>query len=234
MGAKWMGIAVMLWSVCMGAMSSVCAQQETPWEVAFDVQSDSSGVVIGPELQAPIAAMETGDYLAAVLELREIVRRDSTHISALRLMASAYHHLDDYVQAIDACRRLVALDSADAHAEVALGFYHQKLGDFEGAELQYRQAVMKDAGAILAYQGLGWIYLQRGQFEKALDMVTETTERVPNYAPNYVLMGRVLTVQGVFEDAAVAYNRAFALQADLRDRYGILLQELGLRHRLNR
>jgi len=48
------------------------------------------------------------------------------------------------------------------------------------------------------------------------------------------LMGRALTAQGFFEDAAIAYNRAFALQSKLRDRYGILLQELGLRHQLGR
>jgi len=65
-------------------------------------------------------------------------------------------------------------------------------------------------------------------------MASETTERMPHYALNYILMARALTAQGFFEDAAIAYNRAFALQNDLREQYGILLQELGLRHRLKR
>ncbi|MCZ6636160.1 MAG: tetratricopeptide repeat protein [bacterium] len=195
---------------------------------------NSLAVVIGPELKGSIAAMEAGDYFAAAAELRDLVYRDSTHVQALRLLASAFGHMGDYVQAIDVCRRLTQLNSVDAGVEVALGFFHQKLGDFEGAEQHYRQGLMRDKKVIQAYQGLGWIYLQQGRLEQALDMVTETTERAPNYAPNYLLMGRILTAQGFFEDAVVAYQRTFSLEGTLRKQYGILLQELQLRHHLRR
>ncbi|MDA0712034.1 MAG: hypothetical protein O3B73_17695, partial [bacterium] len=96
------------------------------------------------------------------------------------------------------------------------------------------EALTLKTGLIGAYQGLGWVHLARGEFEQALDMVTETTERAPTYAPNYILMGRVLTSQGFFEDAVIAYNKAFALQSSLRETYGILLQELRLRHGIKR
>ena len=40
--------------------------------------------------------------------------------------------------------------------------------------------------------------------------------------------------QGFFTDAAVAYRRAFSLDPGLREQYGVLLQELSLRHSVGR
>ena len=142
--------------------------------------------------------------------------------------------MEDFDRAIDVCQQLAVRDSTDVSALVALGYLYQRIGDTILAEQYYQQGLALDPDVIAAYQGLGWIYLKTGQLERALDMASETTERRPHYALNYILMGRVLTAQGFFEDAAIAYNRAFALQHDLREQYGILLQELGLRRRLRR
>ena len=193
---------------------------------------DSTQVVLAPELHGAVAALETGDIVSAIVELQDIVRRDATHEQALRLLASGYLKLKDYTQAIAICRQVVGLDSTDTGMRVSLGYLYQQLGDLALAEQYYQEALIVDRSVIQAYQGLGWVYLQRGALEKALDMVSETTERAPNYAPNYILMGRILTSQGFFEDAVIAYNRAFALQSNLRDKYGILLQELRLRHNI--
>ncbi|MDP6037245.1 MAG: tetratricopeptide repeat protein [Candidatus Latescibacteria bacterium] len=196
--------------------------------------ADSTAVILAPELQGALVSLESGDPVAAAVELRDILRRNPQQEQACRLLASAYLRLEDIAQAIDACRQLAAIDSSNAGVLVTLGYLYQRLGDIASAEQYYKQALIHDPNAVTAYQGLGWGYLKTGRLELALDMVSETTERAPHYAPNYVLMGRALTAQGFFEDAAIAYNRAFALQNDLRERYGILLQELGLRHRLGR
>lgn len=197
---------------------------------------DSAGVEVPlpPELLGPVEAMEAGDYVAAVAELQGIVLQDSTHVQALRLLASALIRLDAHIQAAQVCRRIAAEDSSDAGVVATLGFLHQKQGAFDAAEQYYRQALQMDAGLVQAYQGLGWIYLQRRQLQQAMEMVTRTAERAPDYAANYILMGRVLTAQGFFENAKQAYERAFALNPGLREQYGILLQELVLRHRLIR
>lgn len=203
-------------------------------EEAGGLQSNLISVEVSPELYGPVEAMQAGDYAAAAEELHEIVGRDSSHVQALRLLASACIHLDAYVQAIRTCRRISVLDSTDVGVVVALGFLYQVKGDLDLAEMYYRQALERDPNMIQAYQGLGWAYMQRRQLAQALDMVTRTSERAPDYAPNYLLMGRVLTAQGFFRDAAVAYGRAFALRPELREQYGILLQELALRYRLVR
>ena len=199
-----------------------------------EVMPDSMAVVLAPELSGSLTALESGDVMGAIVELQDIVRRDATHEQALRLLASAYLKLKDYTQAIATCRQIVAIDSTDSGIRVALGYLYQQLGDMALAEQYYQGALLQDPSLIQAYQGMGWVFLQRGELEKALDMISETTERAPNYAPNYILMGRVLTAQGFFEDAVIAYNRAFSLQSSLRDTYGILLQELRLRHGIKR
>lgn len=205
-------------------------------QFGFDTESltDTSAVILSPELQGAVSSLETGDVVAAIVELQDIVRRNPGHMQAMRLLASSYLKLKDYTQTIATCRQIMVLDSLDVDVQVAIGFAYQQLGDMGQADQYYRAALAVDPGVVAAYQGLGWVYLQRGELEKALDMVSETTERAPNYASNYILMGRVLTAQGFFEDAVIAYNRAFALDNTLREKYGILLQELRLRHGIKR
>ena len=196
--------------------------------------SDSMVVILDPTLKSVVDSLEAGNPGAATVVLRDILEKNSTHTQALRLLISSYLRMEDFDRAIDACQLLAVQDSTDASALVALGYLYEKIGDIILSEQYYQQGLALDPDIIAAYQGLGWIYLKKGQLERALDMASETAERRPHYALNYILMGRALTAQGFFEDAAIAYNRAFALQNDLREQYGILLQELGLRHQLKR
>ncbi|MCY3682902.1 MAG: tetratricopeptide repeat protein [Gemmatimonadetes bacterium] len=201
---------------------------------AQEMFESSDSMVLDPALKSAVDSLEAGKPGAAAVALRDILEKKSTHTQALRLLISSYLRMEDFDRAIDACQLLAVQDSTDASALVALGYLYEKIGDIILSEQYYQQGLALDPDIIAAYQGLGWIYLKTGQLERALDMASETTERMPHYALNYILMGRALTAQGFFEDAAIAYNRAFALQNELREQYGILLQELGLRHRLKR
>ncbi len=201
---------------------------------AQEVFESSDSMVLDPALKSAVDSLKAGNSGGAAVALRDILEKKPVHTQALRLLISAYLRMEDFDRAIDSCQQLAVRDSTDASALVALGYLYQRIGDTILAEQYYQQGLALDPDVIAAYQGLGWIYLKTGRLERALDMASETTERRPHYALNYILMGRALTAQGFFEDAAIAYNRAFALQHDLREQYGILLQELGLRHRLRR
>ncbi len=201
---------------------------------AQEVFESNDSIVLDPALKSIVDSLETGRSGGAAVALRDILEKNPAHTQALRLLISAYLRMEDFDRAIDACQQLAVHDSTDASALVTLGYLYQRIGDIILSEQYYLQGLALDSDVIAAYQGLGWIYLKTGRLEQALDMASETTERMPHYALNYILMGRALTAQGFFEDAAIAYNRAFALQNDLREQYGILLQELGLRHRLRR
>jgi tetratricopeptide (TPR) repeat protein len=201
---------------------------------AQEVFESNDSIVLDPALKSVVDSLETGRSGGAVVALRDILEKNPAHTQALRLLISAYLRMEDFDRAIDVCQQLAVQDSTDASALVTLGYLYQRIGDIILSEQYYLQGLALDPDVIAAYQGLGWIYLKTGRLEQALDMASETTERRPHYALNYILMGRALTAQGFFEDAAIAYNRAFALQNDLREQYGILLQELGLRHQLRR
>ena len=198
------------------------------------VSDDSIAIILDPALKSAVDSLEVGNPGAAAVALRDILEQNPVHTQALRLLISSYLRMEDFDRAIDACQQLTVQDSTDASALVTLGYLYQKIGDIILSEQYYQQGLVLNPDIIAAYQGLGWIYLKTGRLEQALDMASETTERMPHYALNYILMGRALTAQGFFQDAAIAYNRAFALQNDLRKQYGILLQELGLRHQLKR
>ena len=201
---------------------------------AQEVFESSDSMILDPALKSAVDSLEVGNTGGAAVALRDILEKNSAHTQALRLLISAYLRMEDFDRAIDACQLLAVQDSTDASALVTLGYLYQQIGDIILSEQYYQQGLALDPDVIAAYQGLGWIYLKTGRLEQALDMASETTERMPHHALNYILMGRALTAQGFFQDAAIAYNRAFALQNDLREQYGILLQELGLRHRLRR
>ena len=220
--------------VFLGAEISNAQEMFESSESMVVVSDDSMAVILDPALQSVVDSLETGNTGAAAIALRDILETNPAHTQALRLIISAYLRMEDFDRAIDTCQQLTLQDSTDASALVALGYLYQRIGNIILAEQYYQQGLALDPDAIAAYQGLGWIYLKTGRLERALDMASETAERRPHYALNYILMGRALTAQGFFEDAAIAYNRAFALQNDLREQYGILLQELGLRHQLRR
>ena len=223
-------IVVMLLSAEISSAQEVFESSES----MVVVLDDSMAVILDPTLKSVVDSLEAGNPGAAAIALRDILKKNSAHTQALRLLISAYLRMENFDRAIDTCHQLAAHDSTDASALVALGYLYQRIGDMILSEQYYQQGLALNPDIIAAYQGLGWIYLKRGQLEQALDMASETAERRPHYALNYILMGRALTAQGFFEDAAIAYNRAFALQNDLREQYGILLQELGLRHQLRR
>ena len=178
--------------------------------------------------------MERGDYASAAAELNGILIADSTRVQALRLLASAYLHLEASLPAIQACYRILEVDSTDTGVMLTLGYLNQRQGDLVLAETYYQRAITLDPGLVQAYQGLGWIYIERRQLGDAQKVVARCAEIAPRYGPNYVLMGRVLTAQGFFESAREAYERAFRLDPVLRERYGVLSTELALRHRLVR
>ena len=194
------------------------------------IPADSMVAILDPKLKSAVVSLEAGDPSAAVDELRDILQQTPAHPQALRLLASAYLRMENFAEAIEACQQLATQDSTDAGVLIALGYLYQRTDSMAWAEQHYHQGLERDPTIIAAYQNLGWLYLKTGRPEQTLDMVGETIDRAPAYAANYILLGRALSVQGLFEDAAIAYNRAFALQSGLREQYGILLQELGLRH----
>jgi tetratricopeptide (TPR) repeat protein len=198
------------------------------------VAADSAIVRMAPELHVAAAAMEAGDYPSAAAELEALTRADTANAGALRMLASAYLRLEAYASAVPVCERIAVLDSTDAGVRVALGYLQGKLGNAERALDAYREAVEVDAETVQAYHGMAWIHLQRRELQDAMNVIAKSTELAPEYAPNYVLLGRVLTSQGFFENARQAFETAFRLDPRLREQYGILLQELVLRHRLER
>ena len=221
-----------------GLMGGVPAEEPDSIAMITDddlsVHSDSLTVLWTADLLVAAAAMEAGDFPLAATELHALTLADTTNVHALRMLASAYLRQEAYDLAVPVCQRIAAMDSLDAGVRVALGFLHEKVGDVDLSVMAYTEALEIDARMIQAYQGLGWILLQRRQLQEAMDMIAKSTELAPGYAPNYVLMGRVLTAQGFYENAKRAFETAFRLDPRLREQYGILLQELVLRHGLGR
>ena len=236
---RWIVVLVLFFFVTVAHAQDVLGRDGTmdstamtPSDPTPSVLPDSVAAILDPGLKAAAASLSAGYPMAAAAELRDILLQNPTHTQALRLLISAHLRAENFDQAIAACQQLTVLDSTDAGVLIALGYLHQRLGAAALAEQFYHQGLGLDPSIITAYQNLGWLYLKTERAEQTLDMVDETTDRAPDYAPNYILLGRALSVQGLFEDAAIAYNRAFALQSGLREHYGILLQELGLRHPL--
>ena len=228
----WIGLFVIL-EVC----NVFGQEQPEPISDILDslfLEGDSLVVTLDPALAGAILSMEIGDNEAAAAELEDIIFQSPGHLQALRLQASCYIRLQNVESAIATCLQITAHDSLDTTAQTTLGYLYQRAGDADNAELYYSLAIEKSPDAYQAIFGLGWIQLDRQNLDAAHDAATRITEIAPDYAPNYILLGRVLTVKGFYKEAARAFRRGFGLDASLRNRYGILLQELTIRHRLSR
>ena len=233
-------IWVLTLCVCVsGALHAQEAEPSAESEISefletFLEEADTAATVVDPILSGAIASMEAGDNESAATELEDIILGAPGHLQALRLQVSCYLRLQDVERAITSCLQIAALDSLDTTAHTTLGYLHYASGNADNAELYFQLVLDDNPDAHLALSGLGWIYVDRRNMDAAHDVATRITEIAPEYAPNYVLLGRVLTVKGFYKEAARAYRRAFRLDASLRTQYGILLQELGQRHRLDR
>jgi tetratricopeptide (TPR) repeat protein len=224
-------------SVFLCLVTTVSAQEPFDDTTVFAddfLLSDSLVVVVDPILLGAITSLEAGETATAAAELEDIIVQSPGHTQALRLLATCYLRLDDYENAIASCVELAGLDTLDTSAQIGLGYLYQKMGDPDNAELYYSLALERNPNAYHALFGIGWLHLERRNLEGAHDAATRITEIAPEYAANYILLGRVLTVKGFYKEAARAYRRSFDLEPKLRDRYGILLQELSIRHRLGR
>lgn len=217
-----------------------------PFSDSAQVARKRSVMPFPPELEPAAAAMHQGHNAMAAEELRDFITRATPSpgsdptvtlqpdaLSAMRLLAAVYIRMDALNPAIDLCRRISSADSLDAAPEVALGYLHFRRGQLDTAAVHYRMALQRNPADGEAYVGLGWIHLKRRELEAAMSMATAANERSPNDPVNAILVGRILTAQGFYKDAADSYQRAFRLAPSLRERYGILWQELMMRHKLS-
>jgi tetratricopeptide (TPR) repeat protein len=200
-------------------------------------QPDSTALVslLPPELEAAAHSMRLGEYVTAAEELRDHIARtehDSTALIPLRLLAGVYMRMEALEAALDVCSRITQVDTMGVAPELALGLLYYRLGDLESAALHYGNAILRDPADSQAYLGMGWVHLKRRELEEAMSMATAVSERAPDDDLNAILIGRILTAQGFYRNAADSYRRAFRLNVGLRERYGVLLQELVLRHKL--
>ena len=198
------------------------------------LEPDTLGVALDPGLEGVRLAMENGEYASAAAELSDFLLRRTGHVQALRLLASCYLHLDDLEQSIQASLQVAAEDTLDAGILSSLGYLYHRSGDLDNASLYYRLAEEKDPLQPYSRFGRAWIYVSRRDFETAHELATRITELAPDFSENYLLLGRVLTAKGLYREAARSYRHAFRLDPELRTSYGVLLQELTLRHGVTR
>ena len=171
---------------------------------SFLEETDTTALVVDPILSGAIASMEAGDNESAATELEDIILGAPDHLQALRLQVSCYLRLQDVERAITTCLQIAALDSLDTTAHTTLGYLYYASGNSDNAELYFQLVLDADPENHLALSGLGWIYVDRRNMDSAHDVATRITEIAPDYAPNYVLLGRVLTVKGFYKEAARA------------------------------
>lgn len=221
---------LILWLVACG---SGTAQTDLD-SLLRPLEAETMGVVLDPGLAGVQLSMENGDYTSAASELSDFLLQRMGHVQALRLLASCYLNLDDLEQSIQASLQIAAIDTLDAGILSSLGYLYHRSGDLDSATLYYSLAEQKDPLNPYSRFGKAWIYVARRDFETAHGLATRITELAPDFAENYLLLGRVLTAKGLYREAARSYRHAFRLDSSLRTSYGVLLQELTLRHGVTR
>ena len=231
---KRIAIVSIAWITLYGSAIAQVDLDTLPQPMDSGSEMDTLGVVLDPGLAGVQLSMENGDYASAVSELNDFLLQRTGHLQALRLMASCYLHLDDLEQSIQASLQVAAIDTLDAGILSSLGYLYHRSGDLDSASLYYSLSEQRDPSNATSRFGKAWIYVARRDFETAHELATRITELAPDFAENYLLLGRVLTAKGLYREAARSYRHAFRLKPGLRTSYGVLLQELTLRHGVSR
>lgn len=158
------------------------------------------------------------EYDAALAAFREALARDSTHVEAMREIATLYTRAKRPAEAAEWLARIAAAEPSAAN-DVTAGDALFAAKQFAAARDAYRRAVQADSSLTAARIGLARSAFETGDREEALGAYRSLRDAPGLTAHDHESMGRVLLDQKDYAAARDAYRRALSIDSTLVDAY---------------
>jgi cell division protease FtsH len=162
--------------------------------------------------EGAIVRLRNGEPEAAIADLTEAIRLDSTLARAYYLRGSVLLQQERADEALADLNEAIRLDPDDAAAYLNRGVALHRLGDHDGAAADYGQAVRRAPEQAPAYYNRGLVHFATGALEEAIADFTEAIRLDPEAAASYAARGRAR--QGLGQDAEAEADLEAAARLD--------------------
>ena len=160
---------------------------------------------------AQLANQRYGDAIASFEQLMNL---DPQHWDGLRSLAQAYEGSGDTDAAIGVYERLLAVRPADEAAYYNLGNLHWQQQAYDQASAAYEAALALDPYDDDALHNLALCYIVVEDTEKALPLLLQLVERMPENAILWRELGRLHYLRGELAESERAFAREEALSPE--------------------
>lgn len=164
------------------------------------------------ELQKGLKLIETNKFTEAQTIALSIQEKYPSKFEGYHLAAIACQYLAQWKQSIDFLTKAIELNSQDAELYNLRGFALLSLLTLNKAEADFLTAIkINDHSA--AHRNLGLLLILRGDIAEGLNYLLDLIKDKPNDPLNWVIVGDLLTGEGMHDKAQSYYKRALNLQS---------------------
>jgi tetratricopeptide (TPR) repeat protein len=159
------------------------------------------------------AALDRGNFQAAVDLLKQVVAADPKHKTAWINLGRAYMGLRQYDQAIDAFKKQTEANPYDEFGYDSLGWVYQTERRYDDATAAYGKALEINPLSDYAHAALGGMYAEMHQYDKAAPELEKASSLKPDNALLQVSLGDAYLNLGQDAKALAAFDRAVEISA---------------------
>jgi tetratricopeptide (TPR) repeat protein len=164
------------------------------------------------ELQKGLEFIETNKFESAISIAKSMQNTFPTKYEGYHLAAIACQYLQDWKQSIAFLTQAINLNNSDAELFNLRGFAYLSLLDLTKAEVDFLVAI-KIADHAAAHRNLGLLLILRGDIAEGLNYLLDRIKDEPSDPLNWVIVGDLLTGEGMHDKAQSYYKRALSLQS---------------------
>lgn len=170
-------------------------------------------------------AIEEGKEATVIPLLLRVVAKDPQIQSAQYYLGIAYSRKGDFAKAIPPLRKAVELrpDALMAQYELAICLY--ETGDLNNAAAHFEILVENRPDWSDARYSLASIYARTGRPQDAAKNLLEVLQGEPDHYRANLLLGRMLFLNGTFDEALPYLEKAVAVQTDSGEAHAFLADE---------
>jgi len=170
-------------------------------------------------------AIEEGKQASVIPLLLRVVAKDPQIQAAQYYLGIAYSRKGNFAEAIPPLRKAVELrpDALMAQYELAICLY--ETGDLNTAAAHFEILVENRPDWIDARYSLASIYARTGRPQEAAKNLLIVLQAEPDHYRANLLLGRMLFLNGTFDEALPYLEKAVAVQTDSGEAHSFLAEE---------
>ncbi len=157
-----------------------------------------------------LVSFDQGDHDEAAVDFRAALALEPTHAWAHFGQARVFDSQGDTANTEKAFRQAIEHAPDDRRLQDDLGAFYLRVGRYQEAEIAFRRSIELVPDAIHGHRNLASAYYMQGRYDEAAKEMQVALKIEPS-PTLYSNLGTLLFAQGLYPDAALAFEKALGL-----------------------